>query len=389
MPLAAVESALAALLLRLQADAMKALLLTFALGLAAATAAHAQVSITVDTSLADRTLSLACSGQSVDDAAVRSSPVVQAQIHHNQHLRATATMDNYVAALRAASACQAPTPDPFRVGDVIAHRDTYRRKIEAIHARQAELANAVAQRLSPYMPAGASFTGSVVLAVPYFSCGGFSADSAFFIDVRCLDDDLDNDFAALTYLVTHETYHAIQSHYFFQAVDDPSKVHNTNDAVEFALAALLTEGSATYVAPPGELPDTPGPLTRLDREFALTNANRLRQNFLLMSMLINEAAHSHTPAQTAQDVYSIGFSGDAYQEMGYYVGARMAHDIEAAWGRPALVCVAQLPPEQFVLADDAATASDTHALRLSADAVAAARTLARHRRGRRFETCRH
>ncbi len=298
-------------------------------------------------------------------------------------------MDAYIAALKAASACRAPTPDPFHIGNVIDHRDAFRQKLFTIRARQQELADAVTHRLAPYMPEGTHFRGAVVLAVPYFSCGGFSSDTAFFVDVGCLDDNLDNDFTALTYLVAHETYHAVQARLFFQGIDDLSKVNSDEDGVEYLFGLLLTEGSATYVAPPGELPDTRGPLTRLDRQNAQANANRLSQDFLVTSMLIERTARSSAPAQAAQDGYKIGFSGDGFQEMSYFVGARMLGDIDSAWGRTALVCIMQLPPEQFVLAHNALAKADKHLYRLSDGAVGAARVLELHRRGRSFETCRN
>lgn len=371
---------------------MRSLAAALAAGLIYSQAATAEVAIAIDTSLADQTLALMCSGQPVDEAAVRASPVVQAQVQHNTGLRDTATMDAYVAALRAASACQAPDPDPFRVGDVIANAAAYRAKVDALKARQDEIAAAVAARIQNYIPEGMDYRGDVVLAVPYFSCGGFSARGRFFIDVRCLAGDLDSENEALTMLVAHETYHAIQNDLFFGQEVGPRMT--TQGALERLFSALLREGGATYVGRSGgALPDEGGgPMTQLNRRFASENAQRQRTNFALLTILFEHVRRAQEPETAARDAYAIGFSGGTYQEMGYFVGAQMAGDIEAAWGRAALVCVMRLPAEQFVLAHDAvagASSTEPALLRLGSAAVEAARFVSRRRGGQHgFERCR-
>lgn len=351
--------------------------------------ASADVVVRLDTSLADNALRLTCSGQPVDEAAVRASPLVQAQIRHNVGLIETATMDNYIAALRALSACQAPAPDVFGAADIIANPDAYRRKIAVLRERHQELADAVAARLARYMPEGESFSGDIVLAVPYFSCGGFSDEERFFIDIRCLDADPNADFVALTMLSAHETYHAIQARYFF----NPGRyedIRTRNDAMTMVLSELLLEGSATYVAAGEPVPETGGGmLTRIVRRFQDDNAQRPRTNFALMTILLDNLARARDFRAGAETTSRVAFSGGTYQEMGYYVGARMARDIETAWGAPALVCVMRLPPEQFVLAHDAVAAAGGAEHRLGAPAVAAARNLARSRRpAQSFSACR-
>lgn len=366
---------------------MKTALITALAACAFAGSAFAEVNIRIDTTLADRTLALVCSGQEVDEAAVRNSPTVQAQIEHNSGLTEGATMDAYVAALRGASDCHAPTPDPFQIGHVIANVEVYRRKVAAISARQAELEAFVSERIRPYLAPGASFSGNVVLAVPYFSCGGFSAAHAFFIDLRCLDENIDNDFTALALLISHETFHAVQQRDFAGARDGVDDARTGNDAASAIFNALLWEGTAQWVGSARLLPTTGGgPLTRLNRTEATTNARRARANFMLLSILIERAARSRTPAQAAEEAYTIAFSGSTYEQMGYYVGSRMAADIENAWGAPALTCVMLLPSEQFILAHDAAAPAEAN--RLSPGTIAVARSIAGRYRSPNFEQCR-
>lgn len=351
--------------------------------------AHAQVRINIDTSLADRALGLVCTGQDIDEAAVRASSIVQAQIEHNSGLRDTATMDNYVAALRALSACQAPDPDPFNVAAVLADPAAFRTKIAAIRARQDEIAASVERRLTPYMPPGASFDGGVILAVPYFSCGGFAANEQFFIDIRCLDSNLDLDMLALELLVTHETYHVVQER-FFRPLPDSETLSTRREALSLFFGYMLIEGSATFVASPTQLPATGGgPLTRLNRNFHLANQRRMETNFALMTILIEQLARSRTPRQDFESAVQVAFSGSSYEEIGYHVAARMMRDIEDAWGAPTTACIFRLPAEQLVLAHDAVTTGQADALRLGAPAIEAARSVARGRtRAERYESCR-
>lgn len=355
-------------------------------------AAQARVSIRFDTSLADRSLALACSGQPVDEAAIRNSPVVQAQIRHNSALKPTATMDAYVAGMRGLSACQAPQDDPFNVAQILADREAFRGKIGALTARGDEISTRVAAMLAPYMPPGPRYTGNVVLAVPYFSCGGFSFEQYFFIDIACMNAGLEGDFDSVRLLIAHETFHAIQAQRYFHVIDEPNEVTNRATALEFMFGSLLWEGMAEHVAPTSELAGTTGGgrLTDIFRRFYQDNANHVRSNFNSTSLLIEYVADGDDAdaQRRATTAYGMGFSG-TYEQFAYYVGDRMAKDIETAWGREALVCVTQLPPEQFVLAHDAVMRDVPDARKLSAATVAAAQWLATTRHGTgSFERCR-
>jgi len=361
-----------------------------ALAACASTAeAQSRVALTIDTSLADRALSLTCSGQLVDESAVRASPLVQAQIAHNSNLRRAATMDAYVAALRALSACQAPEEDPFNVAAILAEPDAYRAKVAAVAAQRDALAAQVEGMLAPYMSAGHNFSGSAVIAVPYFSCGGFAYDAYFFVDIACMNAGLEGDLDSLRLLVAHETFHAIQAETYFDTVDDFGGVTGRDTAIELMFASLLWEGMAEYVASTAPLAESQGGgrITQIFRRFAEDNRNRRRANFASLSLLIGYVAESSDAEARArvENAYNMAFTG-TYEQFAYFSGAQMAADIEQAWGREALVCVTRLPPEQFALAHDA-VASDPQ-LRLAPGAIEAARALATARGGAGFEGCR-
>jgi hypothetical protein len=299
-------------------------------------------------------------------------------------------MDAYVAALRAASACAAPDPDPFAVARVIDERERLRGKVDSIVARSDELSRSVAERLTPDLPSDYDFTGSVVLAVPYFSCGGFSMAGQFFIDVRCLSEDMDSDWEGLALLVAHEIFHVIQERLFWPSPDPNARIGTRADAFALLYAELLMEGSAELVAHTSSLPDSGGgPYTRLSRSFYEANARRMPQNFALTSALLERIAASRGEFDAAARLAdSVLFAGE-YEEIGYYVGAQMLADIDRTWGRAALTCIMRLPPEQLVLAHDAvASKAGSELLRLDAEVVRPAEELARTpgRKGR-YQDC--
>lgn len=369
---------------------MKNLLAAAALLALAATPAAAEVNIAIDTSLADRSLGLVCSGVAVNEAEVRASPLVQAQVRHNARLNPAATMDAYVAALRALSACAAPADDPFQVAAILQAPDAYRAKAAAIHARQNEMSARASAMIEPYLPAGVDFRGSAVLAVPYFSCGGFADGPLFFVDIACLDNDLSRDIDALTMMIAHETYHSIQAQIYFAFDENAELIRTADEGVSYMFSALLWEGMAEHVASSNALPENGGPLTELNRHFAQDNNQRPRANFLLLTTLIDYVARrGDDPRGAMENAYGIAFSGGTYQQFAYYVGARMAADIEETWGRPTLICIARLPSEQFVLAHDGvADAKGETRRRLGPAAIDAARRIAAARGAAGFETCR-
>src|SRR5262249_38357164 len=138
--------------------------------------------------------------------------------------------------------------------------------------------------------------------------------------------------------------------------DEPNEVTDRATALEFMFGSLLWEGMAEHVAQTAQLAGTTGGgrLTQIFRKFEEDNLNRMRSNFGATSVLFEYVADAtDADAQRrATSAYTIAFSG-TYTQFAYYVGDRMAKDIEDAWGRDALVCVTRLPPEQFALAHDA------------------------------------
>lgn len=345
----------------------------------------ANVSIDFNTQYAESLLKIACSNEAFDEDLFRDSKLLKAQIAHHERFGERFSYENFIDGLRQISQCKSPSPDPFRFSALVERREEIEDALSILQAHQTKLARDVGKMLVPYVPEGMGFTGSVVMAAASFSCGGFAEGGDFFIDLQCVSGEIEQEIDAVQYLSAHETYHAIQN----QFVPTPSKseveqVTNADEAREFIFHQLILEGTASYVADFRKVEGT-GRYSTFSRNLAKSNYHRLDSNFLLFDYLIDSLGiGGQAPSQRAQDVYDLGFGGQ-FEELFYYVGAQMAAEIDADFGSSALVCIMQLPSENFVLAYGRAIEigerlPDSHSLRPAtydaARAVAAKRSVA-------------
>ncbi len=216
------------------------------------------------------------------------------------------------------------------------------------------------------------------------SCGGFSMDGAFFIDVPCVADSVEDEFDAIKILSAHETYHALQYAFFAPFNEDMQIIATPAAAQDYLFMSLLTEGTAEYVAYSREVTGN-GSLATLFRDFAVKGYQRVKYNLRMVGYAAEVLGQPGDSNRRLRDIYTLGFTGDTGQPF-YYVGATMAKTIEAAFGRATLVCVMALSPEQFVLAYDAATSKPgTDAAPIGPGAVRAARQLGEGKAS--FEDC--
>ena len=109
---------------RLATSFLKACSCAVMLALAAAGTAQAQtIALDVNSDLADYILDVTCSGEPVDEAYVRSLPVVQSQVKHHTGLIATRDMDAFVNGLKAASGCEVLEEDVYLFGPVVEEKE--------------------------------------------------------------------------------------------------------------------------------------------------------------------------------------------------------------------------------------------------------------------------
>jgi hypothetical protein len=332
------------------------------------------IDLSIDSSLADYVLEVSCSGEPVDEQRLRASKVLQAQIKHHSGLNRRYSMDAYIEGLQAASRCEVPEDDIFRFRYAVEEKETLARAIAFLKAHEDELVGYVVGKTAPYFPADQQFSGAVVLSAAGQSCGGFSMDGAFFIDVPCVAGAIEDEFMAIKVLSAHETYHALQYAFFAPFNEDMEIVDSPAAAQDYLFMSLLTEGTAEFVADSREVTGE-GVLATLFSKFAAKGYRRVDTNLRMVAYAAEVLGQEGDSNRRLRDMYALGFMGDTGQPF-YYVGAVMAEKIEAAFGRGALLCIMALSPEQFVLSYDAAVAkAGVEATPIGAGAVRAARKL--------------
>ena len=307
------------------------------------------ISVRIDTKFAREVLEEVCSGQTIDEHAIRASGPAQIMVDHFHQFRADFTMDAYVAARKSAAQCITPAPDIFRFGEVIERRTDLELELDAIESQESEIASQIEAMLSAYTPDGVTHDGAAMLMLATPSCGGWSKGADFFVDVPCLNGDS----AGMTYLIAHETYHAVQASFM------PSVAADAAPAAEI-FADIIREGSASVVADFSAL-ESDGAYTRLSQRILTTNERRMAANYDLFNMAFFYLDRARN-ADRADQIRTIGLSG-LFDGPFYAVGSAMFRAIDAAFGREPLLCLMTTSPEQFFLAyEKAAEATDSPAL---------------------------
>ena len=334
------------------------------------------VEVRIDASLADYIVELSCSGEDIDEDWLRGSRLLQTQIRHHAGNAPHLTMDAFVAGARAAARCEVLDPDPYRFRYVVEDRESIARAVAYFKAHERELAAFVGEKTAAYFPPERTYAGDIVIVAASFSCGGFSMDGAFYIDVPCVAGAVDDEFEAVKTLAAHETYHALQYTFFTPFSEDIAAVESADAAQAFLFLNLLLEGTAEYVADSRDVPGE-GQLARILRRFAERGYRQLDEHFRWLDYAATVLAEDRGSNRRIRDIYDFGFTGGNGQPF-YYVGTRMARQIEDVFGREALVCIIAQSPEQFVLAYYAASGSDGQAQTypIGPAALAAARKLA-------------
>jgi hypothetical protein len=236
------------------------------------------VQVAVDASLADYILEFTCSGEEIDETRLRSSRLLQAQIKHHSGNSDLFTMDGFIDAAKTAASCEVPERDLYRFRYVVEDREQIARAIDFLKEREAELSAFVVEKTAPYFPPDKQFSGEIVLAAASWSCGGFSMDGAFFVDVPCVAPSIEEELQAVKILSAHETYHALQYAFFEPFNENMSAVDTPEAAQAYLFLSLLLEGTAEFVADSRDVPGE-GTLATVFRKFARQGYGSLASHF--------------------------------------------------------------------------------------------------------------
>ena len=328
---------------------MRTFWLTLAALSVSAPASAQAIHVDIDISKAQRLLEIACSGVEIVDSEFTESPVVQSQIDHHQEFGARFSMENYLAGLRGLSECKTPEPDPFRFKSLIEKRALMEKSIDYLTVNRDDLIERVHDNLLPYVPANLEFDGKAIIAAASFSCGGFSNHGMFFIDLPCLAPDIEGEYEAVSQLITHETYHAMQNRFASKPMVSKEEVATNVQAWDYMFHRLAIEGSASFV---GDMQNIKGDgrYAKYSRDVARRSFRHLDYNFQLLGILMEAIGNDPASVKTRfPEIYGLAFDG-SFGELSYFTGQQMTAEIVHSFGAQSLPCLLAQPPENFALA---------------------------------------
>ncbi|MEP5938567.1 MAG: DUF5700 domain-containing putative Zn-dependent protease [Erythrobacter sp.] len=352
-------------------------------GLAPSVSAQS-LTIDIDVSQAKRLLEIACSGAVIDEEEWTNLKPLQAQLAHHSQFGERFNFDNYIVGLNHLSQCKVPSSDPFRFAALVERQADMRMAIEYLSRNRDRLNARVTELLQPYVPPGFDFEGKVVLAGASFSCGGFQNSGVFFVDIPCLAADIDGEYDAISRLIAHETYHAMQNDFANPQSPDLELVRSVDSAHDFMFERLAIEGTASHIGDMREI-DGDGRYANFSRSLARRNYRHLEYNFQLFDYMIE--AIGTQPAEIEHrfpDIYGLAFDG-SFGEHSYFVGQQMAAEIEHDFGAQAIPCLLKLPFENFLLAYDYALQDGSNLKKSSAFSDATLKVAADRKKARQSE----
>lgn len=313
------------------------------------------LNIDIDLSQAKRLLAISCSRQEYDPREFSTSEIVRKQVAHHATFAKRFSMDNYLKGLAAAANCEVLESDPYRFKYLVQQRPMMEKSIAYLSDNQPKLTKQVHDNIAPYLPENFTFDSKVIIAAASFSCGGFSKDQLFYIDLPCISADIEGEYEAISKLISHEAYHAMQAVFASKPMVQEKDVQTKLQAWDFMFHRLAIEGSATFI---GDMRDIKGDgrYAKFSRDLAKRNHRQLSYNFDLFTFMMEAIAHEPDAlGQRFPDIYALAFDG-GFGEPSYFVGQQMTSEIVHSFGPRALPCLLALPPEEFTLGYHAALA---------------------------------
>ena len=249
-----------------------------------------------------------------------------------------ATEASYEAGLKALiKGGPIPPDDPFRFQRVRDRLPQVREMVARLERDPPAFGRDIVAMLAPYTPAGVRVDATVALVLGGTSDGWTEGGKTFYVAV----DMLQGDYAGVVLLAAHELYHIAQGG-FMPVVRSHAAAKNVA-ATENLLISTVSEGSAAYLADPLRVTNGGSYIAWFQEKYR-ANFRRLAHNFALLDQLLYRAWHDSTA--DIDELYLLGFSG-FFESPGYFVGYRMAQQIDKYDGRAGLLAVYQQPPAEF------------------------------------------
>jgi hypothetical protein len=254
------------------------------------------------------------------------------------------TAETFKQTLRQAIENQSLSEDPFEWQTVKKNLPEIRLLINQIEKDQNALFTDLENMIQPYVPADLKADATAVFLVGGYSLGFAFGDGNFYVALH----KTGGDYEGLKYIVAHELYHSIQSLgrekriASLKEVKPPDNVRSSLIIIE----SVYIEGAASLVGSPLDAKNLKQ-LGQSQQDEYKKNLARSRQNFALFEALLFQAYND--PNADARRLYNIGFT-TAFDQTLYYVGYRMARDIEKYQGKKATASlVGKNPLELFDL----------------------------------------
>ncbi|GAB5486727.1 MAG: hypothetical protein Pars2KO_02970 [Parasphingorhabdus sp.] len=311
--------------------------------------------IDIDISQANRLLEIACSNARIDRNEFSNSSIVQKQVEHHRTFAKRFTMENYLKGIEAAARCEILEKDPYRFRYLVEQRPLMEKSISYLLTKRSDLTSRVRSNIAPYLPEGFDFQSKVIIAAASFSCGGFSRDELFYIDLPCLSTDIEGEYEAIAKLISHEAYHAMQNTFASKPMVEEENVRTELQAWDYMFHRLAIEGSAAFI---GDMRNIKGDgrYAKFSRNLAQRNFRQLSYNFDLLAFMMEAVAHDpDSLAERFPKIYALAFDG-GFGEPSYFTGQQMTAEIVHSFGPKSLPCLLALPPEEFALGYHAALA---------------------------------
>jgi hypothetical protein len=265
-------------------------------------------------------------------------------LKHFSQFRDYFTLENYLKERQNAANCKHNKNNYFRFNQLIEERLSIAELVESISNNDTLQTQDMIRRYTP-TGIGGSFSAKVMVGTP--SCGGWSTQQSFYVDLPCIGHDKQG----LTYLIAHETYHLVQNQFM------PAKPKNL---LERFIYEMLQEGSAMVVANMEDV-TSPGSYTELNIRQIRKNKSRQPLNWSLFNMLTLSLLDEDSESNW-NTVYNIGFSGSFDAPM-YSIGSIVFDSVTKDIGTNKILCWLEHQPMQvmrYFLNSDYANAQKIH-----------------------------
>jgi len=269
-------------------------------------------------------------------ARVAALPGIQAQIRHHSRFRASFTTASFVEALGRAARGEPLGDDPWDLATARERLIQTRDLLAKVEASPQALSDAIATRLTAFIPSGRAARVNVHFIVGGGSDGFASNDADFYIALQFFRGDEEG----LRVLMSHELFHILRPSVKPAERDAAVVPRNVRKARQL-IDQTTNEGVASWIGDPTAATGG-GPYVEWFAKKYRRNLDRLGENVTLFDLLLFRAWNDEDA--DAETMYMLGFSG-TWDSPLYFVGYAMARYLAEKEGPTAVPAAVRAGPE--------------------------------------------